>query len=283
MAEPRRQAFRLDVNAEITVLLPDMRRELKLHLVDISESGARFRAAVKLAPQTRVTFNWMGPSRQPIAVNGNIVAVRMADAKTAEYGVQFTMAVADRDRLAHELAEVQRRRAYKATDGAGVAPPVTDADIGGRAKRQGYRAALQFPIMIRANKEGRWLAVRGEVQDISTGGMMLAIAGAFEEGTELELAFTLPLGAVDMGGEEKEVEEQTPFGPRRVKQLAPVRAFERIETKAKIVKKTGGARNGVPTYGVGFTDLAPFLQEEIARFVHSFQLTQLRKAAATQA
>lgn len=285
MPEPRRQAFRLDVNAELTVRLADLKRELRLLLVDISESGARFRAGVKLEPQTRVTFNWMGPSRQPIPINGHVVAVRMADPRTAEYGIQFKMPEADRDRLARELAEVQRRRAYRPTAGD---HPVADAvansetDLGGRAKRQGFRASLQFPVVARVNKEGRWTAARAEAQDISTGGMLLALPGAYEEGTELQVMFTMPVGAVDLGGEEKEVTEQTPFGVRRVKKVLPVRAFDPIETKARIVKKTGGAKNGVPLYGVGFVELTPFLQEEIARFVHAFQVTQLRKAAATQ-
>jgi len=285
MAEPqKRQAFRLDVNAELTVLLADMKRELKLLLVDISEGGARFRSSVKLPPQTRVVFSWMGPSRQAIAVTGEIVAVRMTDPRTAEYGIRFTMPVAERDRLARELAEVQRRRAFHTGDGhAAPGAPPDAAELGGRAKRQGYRAAVSFPIQIRAMKDGRWQPVRGEVQDISSGGMLLAIAGTWDDGTELQLNFNLPLGAVDMGGEEKEIVEQTPFGERRVKKLAPVRPFEPIEAKAHIVKKTGGARNGVPLYGVGFDDLSQFLQEEIARFVHAFQITQVRKSAATQA
>jgi c-di-GMP-binding flagellar brake protein YcgR len=283
--EPRRQAFRLDVNAELTVRLADLKRELRLLLVDISESGARFRAGVKLEPQTRVTFNWMGPSRQPIPINGHVVAVRMTDPRTAEYGIQFNMPVADRDRLARELAEVQRRRAYRPAAGEhpiAAAAASTEPDLGGRAKRQGYRAALQLPVIARVNKEGRWTAARAEAQDISTGGMLLALPGAYEEGTDLQIVFTLPVGAVDLGGEEKEVVEQTPFGERRVKKVLPVRPFEQIDAKARIVKKTAGAKNGVPLYGVGFVELSPFLQEEIARFVHAFQVTQLRKAAATQ-
>jgi c-di-GMP-binding flagellar brake protein YcgR len=61
-----------------------------------------------------------------------------------------------------------------------------------------------------------------------------------------------------------------------------VRPFDPISCKAKVVKKTGSARNGVPTFGIGFVDLSGFLKEEIARFVHAHQLSQLRKAAATQ-
>src|SRR5579872_3529918 len=237
MPEPRRQAFRLDVNAELTVRLADLKRELRLLLVDISESGARFRAGVKLEPQTRVTFNWMGPSRQPIPINGTVVAVRMTDPRTAEYGIQFNMPVADRDRLARELLEVQRRRAYRPAAGdhpAANAAENAESDLGGRAKRQGFRASFQLPVVARVNKEGRWTAARGEAQDISSGGMLLALPGSWEEGTELQLMFTLPVGAVDLGGEEKEVLEQTPFGDRRVKKILPVRPFDPIEAKARV-------------------------------------------------
>ncbi len=281
MSEVRRQAFRLDVNAEITVRLADLGRDMKLTLVDISDGGGRVRTNIKLPPHTRVSFAWMGPSRTPIPVNGHIVAVRMSDPKTAEYGIQFDMPEAAKDKLAHELAEVQRRKAYKPSDMP--THVIDDGDVGGRAKRQGYRAAVNFNVSAKVpNKDGRIIPVRAEALDLSIGGMMLAMPGEYEEGVEIEISFIMPLGAVDMGGEEKEVMEQTPFGERRVKKLIPVRPFDPISCKAKVVKKTGSARNGIPTFGVGFADLSAFLKEEIARFVHAHQLSQLRKAAATQ-
>jgi c-di-GMP-binding flagellar brake protein YcgR len=279
MSEVRRQAFRLDVNAEITVRLADMNRDLKITLVDISDGGSRLRSTVKLAPHTRLSFNWMGPSREPIAIHGRIVAVRMSDPKTAEYGMQFDMPTAVKDKLAHELAEVQRRKAFKPADTQHV---IEDGDTGGRAKRQGYRAAVVFPVQARVMKEGRLQGARAEACDLSTGGMLIAMPGDWEEGAEMELSFIMPIGAVDMGGEEKEVVEQGPFGERRVKKLQPVRPFDPIQCKAKIVKKTGSARNGIPTWGVGFVELSAFLKEEIARYIHAHQVTQLRKAAATQ-
>jgi hypothetical protein len=223
----------------------------------------------------------MGPSREPIPMHGTIVAIRMADPRTAEYGVQFSLSTAVRDKLAHELAEIQRRKAFK---GGEVSAPVADeAELGGRAKRKGYRAAVQFAVQARVpSKEGRIVPVRAEAQDLSSGGMLLAMPGDYEENTPVELTFTLPVGAVDMGGEEKEVVEDTPFGKRVVKKLNPVRPFDPINVKAHIVKKTGGSHNGLPMFGVGFDDLSPFFQEEVARFVHAHQLAALRKAAATQ-
>jgi len=238
------------------------------------------RAGVKLPPHTRVSFNWMGPSREPIAVSGVIVAARMSDPKTAEYGIQFNMPQVVRDKLAAELAEIQRRKAFKPAEMA--AHQIDDGETGGRAKRQGYRAAVQFPVTVAVTKDGRTIPVRGESQDLSIGGMLLAMPGDYPEGTDLQLRFVLPLGAVDRGGEEREVTEQTPFGERRIKKVQPVRPFDPIEAKATLVKKTGSARNGIPCFGVGFVELSPFLKEEIARFVHAHQLSQLRKAAATQ-
>ena len=282
MAEQKRQSYRLDVNAPITIVLEDLGRQLKPELVDISESGCRLRAGVKLPPQSRVSFNWMGPSREPITVRGRIVAVRMADPKTAEYGVQFDMPVAARDTLARELAEIQRRKAFKPAELANKGAAVPDGDLGGRAKRQAYRAAVQFGVSVKALKDSRWITMHGEANDLSEGGLLLAIPQELPEGTELELSFVLPFGAVNMGGEEREVVEMTPFGERKTKQVVPLRPFDRFETKAKIVKKVGASRNGRPQFGTGFVEMTPFQQEEIARYVHAFQLTQLRKAAATQ-
>ena len=280
-AEAKRRSFRLAVNAPVTIRLDEHERQLKVLLVDISEAGCLFRAGVRFETKTRLSFMWMGPSREPILVSGHIVAARMADPQTAEYGVQFDMAVQQRDLLAHELLEIQRRKAFKPADDGPV--KVADGDVGGRAKRSAYRAAVSFPVTVKAlNKEGRVVQMGGEANDLSIGGLALAIPQELPEGTEIELAFTLPLGAVNLGGEEKEVLEETPFGERKVKKMSPVRPFDPVRARAKIVKRLGNARNGAPQFGTGFVDISAFIKEEIARFVHAHQLTQLRKAAATQ-
>jgi len=110
----------------------------------------------------------------------------------------------------------------------------------------------------------------------------IAMPGNYEEGTELVINFTLPLGEVNLGGEEKEIIEHTPFGDRKKKQVIPVRPFDPITAKALLVKKAPGARNGMLMFGTRFVDVDAFVREEIARFVHAFQVAKLRKAAATQ-
>src|SRR5579875_2958740 len=128
MSEPRRKAVRIDVNTEVAVHLPDHGRELRLLLVDISESGARLRTPLKLPARARIAFSWVGPSRERIPIVGHVVAARMADAHTIDYGVDFAMPAGDRDRLARDLAEVRRSRARSprgavANAGAATARP----------------------------------------------------------------------------------------------------------------------------------------------------------------
>jgi c-di-GMP-binding flagellar brake protein YcgR len=259
------------------VHLPDLRRELRPLLVDISETGARFRTPFKLPQHTRVAFTWLGPSKERIPITGHVVAAHKTESRAIDYGVVFSMPAADKDRLARDLAEMQRRRAFRAgREGGPKRDPQPRSD--GRERRRGYRASLRFPVHVRARKEGRSLSVRADAHDVSTGGMLVALPGAYDDGTELQVTFTLPLHVVDHGGDETVTVEQTPFGPRRVKKTLPVRPFEQIEAKAHIVHKRGAESS--PLYGVTFADFSPFLQEEIARFVHAYQLTQLRKSAA---
>lgn len=278
----QRAAFRLEVNSPVMVRLEDFRREVSLLLMDLSEGGCRFRAGVSLPANTKISFQWTGPSQKPLRLSGAIVASRRADPKTAEYGVRFTMAVAERDKLAAELIEVQRRKAYRSADKTTKAPaprPGADESVGGRSKRQAYRVPVQFPVTVRASKEGKVTQFKADAADLSVGGLMLLSPADFEEGEEITIRFTLPLGAVDTGGEEREETEITPFGPRKVKKRVPVRPFEPVETPAKIAKKLGVSA-GKYSFGVSFNDLEAFVREEIARFIHAYQLSQLRRNAS---
>jgi c-di-GMP-binding flagellar brake protein YcgR len=115
--------------------------------------------------------------------------------------------------------------------------------------------------------------------DLSIGGVMIITNETIAEGAEVELDFVMPVEAVDLGGDQREVIENTPFGQRKVKKLVPVRAFEPIHAKAKVMKRIGASPEGT-AYGTSFIEMPAFTTEEVARFVHAFQLTQLRKAAA---
>ncbi|MGA3037718.1 MAG: PilZ domain-containing protein [Vulcanimicrobiaceae bacterium] len=268
-AEKQRQAFRLEVNEDIVVKLEGTDRSMGALLIDLSEGGCRIRTRLCI-PHSQLEFKWKGP-KEEIKLWGEMVGIRITEQKATEFGVRFEMPQNEKDRLVQELHEIQRRMAFKTE-------PTQAGDGGvGRAKRKAYRAPVRFPISYKV-KGGmhEYVAIAA---DLSIGGLMLITQEAIPEGSEVELDFVMPVEAVDLGGDQREVVENTPFGQRKVKKLVPVRPFEPIHCKGKVVKRIGASPEGTQ-YGASFIDMQEFTTEEVARFVHAFQLTQLRKAAA---
>ena len=268
--EKLRQAFRLDVNQDIVINVEGTGRAMTATLVDLSEGGCRLRTRLCI-PNAQLAFTWKGP-RESIKLWGDMVGSRITEHKAAEFGVRFEMPQADKDRLVQELHEIQRRMAFKPMD----MPPPTDGG-GGRAKRKAYRAPVKFPLSFKV--KDRMNEVVGMAADLSVGGILLISPDPLPENTEVEVDFVMPVEVVDLGGEQREVVEHGPFGQRKVKKLIPVRPFEPVHARAKVLKRVGAMPEGM-AYGASFIDLSAFQGEEIARFVHAFQLTQLRRAAA---
>ncbi|MBV8355952.1 MAG: PilZ domain-containing protein, partial [Candidatus Eremiobacteraeota bacterium] len=215
-------------------------------LVDLSGGGCRLRAGVNIPPNTKLSFQWTGPSKQPLRLSGIIVAQRMAEKKVAEYGIKFVMPEADRDKLANELFEIQRRLAFKPVE-APKTKIEKDETLGGHAKRQAFRVPIVFAVTVRgkAKKDGKMFQFKGNANDLSMGGLLLVSPMKLEEGDEVTIRFTLPVHAVEMGGEVKEVIESGPFGQRKVKKMTPVRPFEPVEANARIVAEKGSLLGGL--------------------------------------
>lgn len=248
-----------------------------MHLIDLSENRARFRTGVVLPPQAGLTFKWMGPSRDTLVVHGHVAETRMIDKRTAEYDIEFTMTDGVRDRLGFELHEVHRRRRDKLMNA--TAEMMGDFAFERVADRKAYRTVVQFPVTVQVRKNAQtWIPLRGEARDLSIGGMMLSLPDEFEKGTELELSFILPFDHETYSASNKTIIEVTPFGERRRSTAPQVRPFEQIQTRARIIKVLGNARNGQPLYGVRFIGLSGLLEDEVARWIHSHQLAQLRKS-----
>lgn len=261
-----------------------MKQHVKLFLLDMSERDARLRAGVLLPPQTGVSFRWVGPSREALVLHGHISDIRMADKRTAEYAVEFSLPPQTQDQFARELERLQRRKLPKPA--ALAAPRIEDEesdelpDFESSRDRKAYRAMVQFPVGVKTVRKGKAVTLEAEARDLSLGGMLLLIEDDVEEGTELELSFSLPADAHAV--ETKEVVEMTPFGERRIKKSAPKRHIEQLFVRARVLKKTGHARNGSPLFGVEFVEVPGFLTDEIARWIHEHQLKQLRKGSATR-
>jgi len=247
-----------------------------MFLVDLSENRARFRTGVVLPPQAGLTFKWMGPSRDTLVVHGHVADTRMIDKRTAEYDIDFTMTDKVRDRLGFELNEVHRRRRDRVMNA--TAEMIGDFAFERVADRKAYRTVVQFPVTVQVKKNAQtWVPVRGEARDLSIGGMMLALPDEYEKGTELELSFILPFDHETYSASNKTIIEITPFGERRRSTAPQVRPFEQIQTRGRIIKVLGNARNGQPLYGVRFVGLSGLLEDEVARWIHAHQLAQLRK------
>jgi c-di-GMP-binding flagellar brake protein YcgR len=269
--EKHRQAFRLDVNEEIVVALEEAGRTMSATLVDLSEGGCRLRTRLCI-PQSQLAFEWKGPSAK-LKLWGQMVGARITEKKAAEFGIRFEMPQVEKDKLVQEIHEIQRRMAFKPTE-----PTTTSGDAGvGRAKRKAYRAPVKFPVSFKSKEKMH--EVVALAADLSVGGILLVSPEPLSEGSEIELDFVMPVEAVDLGGDQREVVEHGPFGQRKVKKLIPVRPFEPVHTRAKVLKRVGASPEGT-AYGTSFIDLSAFMGEEVARFVHAFQLTQLRRAAA---
>lgn len=276
-------ALRLDVNADIVVRVDDIKQHVKLFLLDMSERDARMRAGVLLPPQTGVSFRWVGPSREALVLHGHVSDIRMADKRTAEYAVEFNLPPQTQDHLARELQKLQRRKLPKP---AALAAPASLesgeddelADFEGTRDRKAYRAMVQFPVGVKTVRKGKIVTLEAEARDLSIGGMLLLLPEEIDESTDLELSFALPADAHGLEAT-KEVVEMTPFGERRIKKSAPKRRVEQLFVRARVLKKTGNARNGSPLYGVEFVDVPAFLTEEIARWIHAHQIKQLRKGS----
>jgi hypothetical protein len=137
---------------------------------------------------------------------------------------------------------------------------------------------VQFPVGVKVARKGKMVALEAEARDLSLGGMLLLLEDEVDEGAELELSFSLPADA-HPAENVKEVVEMTPFGERRIKKSTPKRRVEQLFVKARVLKKTGNARNGSPLFGVEFVEVPGFLTDEIARWIHAHQLKQLRKGS----
>jgi hypothetical protein len=259
------ETFRLEINEPVLVKFDTLGRRMKMFLVDLAEGGCRMRATA-CVPNDRISFEWTGPSQNAIAIYGSIAEAKLSG-KLPEFSVHFEMPLVERDKLASELAEVQRRVAFK---------PVETKSEGGSTKRQAYRAPVKFPVTVKVPGRGKELP--GEANDLSIGGLLLNTKEDFEEGTIVEIDFELPLDDVELETKVQEVVEKTPFGPRAVKKNVLLHPFEPFAVKLKIVKRVGTSPTGY-AFGGAFYQMSAFNQEEIARYVHAYQLTQLRKAA----
>jgi c-di-GMP-binding flagellar brake protein YcgR len=144
-------------------------------------------------------------------------------------------------------------------------------------KRTAFRMPVEFDVLYSLRgREGRR---HGRANDLSAGGLRLSTDEDFIKGSVLVLDFSLPSDFIEGLTVEKEVFKQTPFGlrPESVKVTPP--PFEPMRMTAKVLSTFYVPSSKTFAHGTQFVEVDPDAQEELQRFVHLWQLHQIRLRA----
>ncbi len=268
-ATTKRATFRQSLEIPISFEAGGKAAQVYGTLIDISETGCRLRSLILLDRDCVVRFELRRSGGASLRLRGHVAGRRApSDGAGYEYGITFDgLSAAERKQLIAEIMEMQRREAAARAHVRDEKPPQQNDQ-----RRKDLRQSVSFPISFR-RPGSVWLS--GFCADVSAGGIRLVCGDAIEDGSEIELRFTLPNEVLDVfpkGGERTEI---TPFGPRRVRVPDNRRPFDQIFARAQVVAKLAPVE-GRNSFGVEFVNLDGYSREEIVRFNHALQLRRLR-------
>lgn len=274
----QRRFFRQSIELPVAVSVGKLPAPVYATLMNISETGCRFRSLILIERDKSVDFELQRPGRSPLHLSGSILQRTNPEIGGGyEYGVEFRHTNAnERDALAREVLDIQRREAKARSEAREqVAQPAGDRYGSSMQRRSSVRTNASFPIRYRV---GDRIFVVAEANDVSTGGLRLICGETLPTGSELELEFTLPSNVLDVYPKAAERTEISPFGPRRVRLPDNRRPFEEMALRGRVVARFEPI-NGREIYGLQFIDIDGYQREEIARFTHAAQLLKLRTTA----
>ncbi len=263
----QRQSFRLALETPIVLRLFSIQKPVHGLLVDISASGCRFRSLTLLERGQVIAFDWKRSGHSTIELRGKIISRRKQ--ASLEYGVEFERLLSSEvEALQCELMELQRRAAAARSEAAGDNPHPT------KQRRRTFRTVVTVNVTYKRDQlPGNH---RGRASDLSIGGLRLTCDEILLSDELLTLTFTLPneiLGSFPDYVDEIDI---SPFGPRIVKKPHPLRPFEEIRLRAKVVQRFADVRGRV-VVGLQFVQINGFDREQIARYIHAAQLYKLRR------
>jgi c-di-GMP-binding flagellar brake protein YcgR len=144
-------------------------------------------------------------------------------------------------------------------------------------QRKAYRASFEFPVVYAVEgREGMRTALAG---DLSAGGLRIVGDEDLAEHAELTLRLTLPNELIAGEHVEKEVEQTTPQGKVKRKIMVPPDPFHEMRVRGRVVVAFLNVPRRKLMHGVQFIDIDERTQEEIQRFIHVWQIRQLRERA----
>lgn len=142
-------------------------------------------------------------------------------------------------------------------------------------KRTAFRMPVEFPVFYTlVGRRGRRRAV---ANDLSAGGLRLISDEDLIKNSMMSLEFSVPDDFLATMTIDKEVYEETPFGKRAKSAKVHPPPFEPFRLDAKSLVTFFDLRARKFAYGMTFVDADPAVTEELQRFIHLWQLNQLRQ------
>jgi hypothetical protein len=270
----QRGTYRQSIELPIAVEVDGLPAPVYGTLINISETGCRFRSLILIDRDRDVNFELKRPGHTAIHLRGNVVSRSTPPTGGGyEYGITFKQNAGARAALGKEIHELQRREAAARADARPATVGTTPAPArSAKQRRESVRTLVGFSVRYRI--PGR-AGVTAEANDVSTGGLRLITSDKLTNGTLVEMRFTLPNSVLWVYPAAEDRTEITPFGPRRIRIPDNRRPFEEMIVHGRIVSRFAPSRDR-EVYGVAFTDIDGYQREEIARFTHAVQLARLR-------
>jgi c-di-GMP-binding flagellar brake protein YcgR len=271
-----RNYFRLAVNIPLQIDIVDVPVPLQGTLVDISEGGCKITAKSMLLKGVEIAFELPRKTKEPLKLRGRVCHIDFKPmTKTFDYGIQYIgLRPADSDAIYQFVVEEQRRK-LQTREGH------LEATKNGKAKdRQAVlRVERKFPIQYAIF--GQRAFAPAMATDISRGGMRVILDRAIPEDRTLELRFTLPEDVLDVLTRRTESRDGSLFGREITVKEEKARPFVELRMQVKLLPGWHEVK-GLFHYSVSFLRPKPQMLEEIERFIHAAQLTEIKAKRAPQ-
>jgi c-di-GMP-binding flagellar brake protein YcgR len=148
------------------------------------------------------------------------------------------------------------------------------AQIDPAQKRASFRMPVDFEVAYKLHDRDELR--HGRASDISGGGLRLLTDEDLLQGSLLDIDFCLPSDFLSELSIDKEVFEQTPFGPRPASVKTTPPPFQPMHITSVICSTSHISELAQFAYGMKFLGLNEHTEEELERFVHLGQLHEIR-------
>ncbi|MFN2528447.1 MAG: PilZ domain-containing protein [Candidatus Baltobacteraceae bacterium] len=274
-AQNERKYYRLQTNFPIDIVVPSVAVPVPATLGDISEGGARVVSRSMLLRGTEIEFTLPRDGKVPLKLLGTIATIDFKqENRMFHYGVKYrNLRPGDSDSIYHFILEQQRRGLQQKSD---ESEPQTAQSGALRSvrERSAYRVEKNFPVRysilgLRGSNDARAI-------DTSIGGMRIAFDRKMQIDGELDLRFTLPSDVLEVLTRREASRDGSIFGRTVDVKEIKARQFSELQVHAKLLPAMAEVK-GRYIYSVTFVRVSNFVAEELQRYVHAAQLTELNK------